>query len=370
MTKNTFRCQPSRTITNCQGASIMTILQGERRTAYKLRMTPPESGINLEQTQKENSMQNKTKIAKTRLSLISLLMTALSAGWAGLASGAGSLATPTLSGVDATKTTIDLSVAAGSTGCAAGFSLHWQTSASYQANGNVFGSSGDGEYCAASFSGVPGYNQGGGTTYSLAAYAGTVIRIGDILLDQGASASDGCDANLQCNTTYVVRAFCHAVPKGLKKSDFSSVIALSTKPCVSESACTLSQGYWKTHSKSGPASEKNIIDGVWDGTYISTWPVDGLVLGNLYYNEQELVNILNTTGRRGNGLPALAHQLIAVKLDEARGTILPEGIVLAVTQADQMIGNLVPGVDSLPSSMTSGLTTILDNFIQDNHCTE
>lgn len=312
------------------------------------------------------SDREKRKSVKATLEHISMPLVMLWSGWA----AAGNLTVPTLSSGDSTKTTIDLFVTAGSTGCAAGFSLHWQTSASYQANGNLFGSAGDGEYCAASFSGVPGYNQGGGTTYSLAPYARTVIRIGDILLDQGASAAAGCDANLQCNTTYVVRSFCHAVPRGLKKSDFSGVIALTTKPCIAESACTLSQGYWKTHSSSGPASEKNIINGVWDGTYISTWPVDGLFLGNHYYSEHELVNILNTNGRRGNGLPALAHQLIAVKLDEARGTILPGEIASAVALADEMIGNLVPGVDSLPSSTTSNLTTILDNFIQNNHCTE
>jgi len=298
-----------------------------------------------------------------------LTVTAITAFNSALGAGmTGSLAAPILSGVDSSKTTIDVRVTSGITGCAAGFSIHWQTLESYQSNGNLFGSTGDGFYCPASFSGVPGYNQGGGTSYTLAPNTSTVIRLGDILLDQGASTS--CDTNLVCNTTYVVRAFCHAVPKGLKKSEFSQVVSVTTDPCVQESACTLSQGFWKTHSRFGPASEKNIIDGVWDGTYISRWPITGLYLGNRYYEEAELVNILNTTGRRGNGLPALAHQLIAVKLDEANGTILPPEIVSAVAQADAMIGFLTVGIDSLPSSMTSGLTTILDNFIQANHCVE
>lgn len=285
---------------------------------------------------------------------------------AAFAAVTGSLTPLQLSSTAATPASIDVITTAGATGCPAGFSLQWMALPDYEANGNLFGASGDAGYCAASFSGVPGYNQGGGTRYSLSANESVVLRIGDIILDQGASTN--CTSELQCGTTYVFRAFCHAVPKGLKKSPLSAEARFSTKSCIQESVCTLSQGFWKTHSKLGPASKKNLVDGIWDGTYISEYSVDGVYLGNNFYDEVTLVNILNTQGTRGNGLPALAHQLIAVKLDVARGTILPPEISAIVAQADFMIGNLVPGVDSLPSSVTSPLTTALDNFIQENHC--
>lgn len=276
-----------------------------------------------------------------------------------------SLPTPSLSTSGSTLSSIDLVFTAGgsSGGAPAGFSLQWM-----DAEGFVgFPSNTDGVdgLCKASLSGVPGYNQGGGTRYSLDPYQSVVIRIGDILLDQGASSN--CSEVLQCGKTYVFRAFSHNVPKGLKKSDYSVNFQASTQPCAPQDMCTLSQGYWKTHSKYGPASEKNIVAGIWDGTYISMYPVEGVYLGNNFYDERALVNIFNTVGTRGNGLPALAHQLIAIKLNMARGTDTTE-IANTILAADQLIGNRIPGIDSISSSITSPLTTILDNFIQENHC--
>jgi hypothetical protein len=56
--------------------------------------------------------------------------------------------------------------------------------------------------------------------------------------------------------------------------------------------CTFTQGYWENH----PAA----------------WPVDSLVLGDHEYTQAELLQILDQPVA-GNGLIALAHQLIAAK---------------------------------------------------------
>src|SRR5438045_1353979 len=62
--------------------------------------------------------------------------------------------------------------------------------------------------------------------------------------------------------------------------------------------CTLTQGYWKNHP--------------------DAWPVSSLKLGSVTYTKVELIVILKTPVR-GNGLVALAHQLIAAKLNLAAG---------------------------------------------------
>lgn len=83
--------------------------------------------------------------------------------------------------------------------------------------------------------------------------------------------------------------------------------------------CVLGQGYWKNHP--------------------DQWPVTQLQLGNVTYNQQQLLSILNQPVR-GNGLVSLAYQEIAAKLNIATGA---DGscIQSTLTAADALIGNLV-----------------------------
>ena len=83
--------------------------------------------------------------------------------------------------------------------------------------------------------------------------------------------------------------------------------------------CVFSQGYWKNHP--------------------DQWPVTQLQLGNVTYNQQELLSILHQPVN-GNGLISLAYQEIAAKLNIANGA---DGSCIEQTlaAADALIGDLV-----------------------------
>lgn len=117
--------------------------------------------------------------------------------------------------------------------------------------------------------------------------------------------------------------------------------------------CTFTMGYWKNNP--------------------NAWPVPNHMLGNVSYGPEELLAILGQPVE-GNGLVALAHQLIAAKLNIAFGAE-SDAIDEVLYAADQMVGNrIVPpiGEGSLPPSSTSSLTAQLDAFnrgdVGPGHC--
>jgi CSLREA domain-containing protein len=124
--------------------------------------------------------------------------------------------------------------------------------------------------------------------------------------------------------------------------------ATSTPTVTPPSGCVLPPGYWKNH----PAQ----------------WPLDHLQLGNVSYNQQQLLSILNLPVR-GNGLVSLAYQEIAAKLNIAGGA---DGSCVQQTlaAADALIGNLViPPVGSgflRPSSYQR----MLDLYNQGSLCVQ
>jgi hypothetical protein len=103
------------------------------------------------------------------------------------------------------------------------------------------------------------------------------------------------------------------------------------------------QGYWKNHA--------------------DAWPVSSLTLGGITYTKAQLLTIFNTPVK-GNGAIALAHQLIAAKLNAASGATVSPAVALSISQADALLattGNLLSG-GSLSTSATSSLTEKLDAF--------
>jgi hypothetical protein len=103
--------------------------------------------------------------------------------------------------------------------------------------------------------------------------------------------------------------------------------------------------------------------------------VTSLILGTVTYTDAQLLAILDTPAQ-GNGLVALAHQLIAAKLNIANGA---PGDVVSVTigNADALINVLVIppiGDDYLPPGQTSDLTETLTQYnegtIGPGHCTD
>jgi hypothetical protein len=265
----------------------------------------------------------------------------------GVQDGKAKMSTPEISCGPATQTSIIINVKAGATGAPAGFSLQWMTAADYAANGNQWYLSDDLRLCKASFSGNANLSR-----YNLGPNESVAVSIGEFLFDNGASTN--CDGALVCGTEYVFRAFAHA-NSSLMRSDFTSNLNCSTSSCGHGETCTLTQGYWKTH---GPIPTGN-------NSY--DWPQsvkdNGLTLGTVTYTAEQLLAILNTSAS-GNGLIALAHQLIAAKLNVANGAD-PTDADAAIAAADALIGGLVippVGSGSLPNSATGSLITSLTNY--------
>jgi hypothetical protein len=131
-----------------------------------------------------------------------------------------------------------------------------------------------------------------------------------------------------------------------------------------DNACTFTQGYYKNH-------EEAVL------SILQARTASGkLKLGTNEYTAQQLDAILHTPVR-GNGLIALAHQLIAAKLNFLKNgaSCTPDSIEQAFASADALIGNrLIPphGSGSLSTSQTNNLTGILDAFNNGNsgvrHC--
>jgi hypothetical protein len=256
------------------------------------------------------------------------------------------LDTPTINCGTSTQVSIYIEVCAGATtGAPAGFSVQWMTADDYAANGNMWYASDDPRLCKASFSG-----NANGSRYNLDANECVTVNIGELLFDNGASTN--CGDALECGTDYVFRVFAHATSTFLR-SDFTTNLTCYTLGCGREEGCTLTQGYWKTHGPEGCVTGNNTND----------WPVTSLTLGTVYYTDLQLCSILNTPAG-GNGLIALAHQLIATKFNVANGADDTD-VAASIAAADALIGSLVVppvGSGSLAPSATSALVTALANY--------
>jgi hypothetical protein len=133
-------------------------------------------------------------------------------------------------------------------------------------------------------------------------------------------------------------------------------------PC---GGCTLTPGYWKTHSKDGPAP------------YDDTWAMlpDGedtffFLSGQTWYQ------VMWTAPSGGNAYYILAHAYIAAELNILNGaTTIPE-VSTALTWAEDFFNLYSPG-DVLSKSLRNeaiSYASILDNYnkglIGPGHCTE
>lgn len=230
---------------------------------------------------------------------------------------------------------ITLSIGAGATGAPAGFSIMWMKQSDLDALGGVWPSDTT-MFCEASYSGVPGCSG-----FNIPPNGSVQVTISDDLPDL-CGISSTCAMPLECATAYAFRLFAHANSNN-SKGPFTIGGPCSTGPCGSDSGCTLTQGYWKNH--------------------LDAWPVNSLTLGTVNYDQGSL-SLIFSQQVSGNGLVSLAHQLIAAKLNIAKGA---DGSALgtAIADADTLIGNLVVppvGAGSLSPGSTSALTTALDNW--------
>jgi hypothetical protein len=129
----------------------------------------------------------------------------------------------------------------------------------------------------------------------------------------------------------------------------SGTPTVTPTPTATPGGCVRTQGFWKNHPEQ--------------------WPVTELQLGNVTYNQQQLLDILHEPVR-GNGLLILAHQLIAAKLNIAAGAD-PSCIEGTIAEADALIGDLVIppiGDGHLLPRDAAHLAGILGDFNEGDMC--
>jgi hypothetical protein len=126
-----------------------------------------------------------------------------------------------------------------------------------------------------------------------------------------------------------------------------------TPSCKIGGACALTLGAYRNHFDS----------------LVLNFPPGGLTLGTQFYTNTQLSAILQNTAVGGNGLIALAHQLITAQLNLYYGALPPQPFASQVTQAvlaaNTLIGNLVIppiGTGFLSPSVTGDLTNQLDAY--------
>ncbi|HLP79743.1 MAG TPA: hypothetical protein VK158_03865 [Acidobacteriota bacterium] len=131
--------------------------------------------------------------------------------------------------------------------------------------------------------------------------------------------------------------------------------------------CTLTQGYWKTHSLAGKAP------------YDDNWKNVGPLEHNtkFYLSGQTWLQVFNTPVA-GNAYYQLAHQYMAAKLNVMNGASAPASVTNAITQAEALFAAKTPAqVKAMKGSQTAQWVTlagILGSFnegaIGPGHCSE
>ncbi len=245
---------------------------------------------------------------------------------------------------------IHLDVFAGASGAPNGFTIEWMTAADFAALGDWPTDLTNPALHSAIYLGTPTLNTvDGATTFQLGSGASGTVEIGDIFDETGVTSTNRDE--IPAGTEYVFRVRANgdgALLKGgaglYTPSTYSPTHHCHTKPHDDHDECVHSQGYWKNHT--------------------SAWPVSSLRLGNIIYSKTQLIAIFGQPAS-GNGLISLAHQLMATKLNQAAGAILPALISNVIATADALSGTkIVPpiGTGFLAPRVTSHLTDDLEEY--------
>jgi len=225
---------------------------------------------------------------------------------------------------------IELNVCAGPTGALAGLTIQWKTKEQHDLTGWD-----DTGLCELSLSGQPSLQHPGKSAWELDPNECETILIGDINFDETGVSGGGCGLDpLEQLTTYVFRWFAHA-GRGMGRSDWGGKLECTTGP-----KCTQTFGYWMNNGGPDPGGTAN-CSGV-PSAPSPLWPesvmLTGMPLGNLNYGAGQLCTILWTPAA-GRGHRALAHQLIAARLNLGAGSRSCPALEAALACADAFIGN-------------------------------
>lgn len=181
------------------------------------------------------------------------------------------------------------------------------------------------------------------------------------LQDVNGNGSDDIDSDFDF---FEGKTAVFAVTSMSQTFDFDAGFKLiSTNEEEPESGCTLTQGYWKTHSKYGPAP------------YDPTWGLQGedtpfFLSGKTWYE------VMWTPPSGGNAYYSLAHQYIAAQLNFLNGASSTPEVTDAINAATTLFNTYTPAQwSSLPKSVKNqfkSLANILDQYnngiIGPGHC--
>jgi hypothetical protein len=131
-------------------------------------------------------------------------------------------------------------------------------------------------------------------------------------------------------------------------------------PC--EQGCTLTPGYWKTHSAYGPAP----YDDIWASTGEDA---------TFFLSGQSYYEVLWTPPRRGNPYYILAHAYIAAELNQLNGASIPDDVLSAFDEATALFETYTPDQVGRPLRATFlSIAETLDDYnnglIGPGHCSE
>ena len=266
---------------------------------------------------------------------------------ASVARAADPLDVPHVATLETGSVLADVAITAGSTGAPAGFTVQWMKASDFDALGGWPVDESSRALNVASFLGVPTLNTIDGTvSFMLSPYETATIQLGDLFDETGVLTIRGAH-ELESGTTYVyrVRANGSDDPTApFSPSDYGADSRFDTSPHSDVEDCVHSAGHWRSHSEK--------------------WPVSSLRLGSVVYTKAQLLNILDRSAQ-GNGLVSLVHELVAAKLNLLAGAQASPSLLLAVQQADALIGSLVVppyGNGFLNPEHTNALTDDLEHF--------
>ena len=124
-------------------------------------------------------------------------------------------------------------------------------------------------------------------------------------------------------------------------------------PCVG--GCTLTPGYWKTHSSFGPAP------------YDDTWAQIG-ENASFFYSGKSYYDVLWTSSAGGNAYYILARAYIAAELNELNGASVPDDVATAFAAATALFDNpahtpaYVGGLKGSARATWVNLAYVLDRY--------
>jgi hypothetical protein len=251
---------------------------------------------------------------------------------------AAQLDAPSIEFVDADRSSIVMTITAGTSGAPSGFTVEWMKRSDYEA----IGWPSDPDHPALTrceFTGTPTLTTTSGVAgFNLDPSVDVRVEVGDFF-DETGVYTDYLD-ELPIQSEYAFRVFARPTD-GMTQSDPSATLQASTDD--REHDCIFSQGFWKNHPE--------------------LWPIASMQLGSNVYTASQLLDIFHEPAR-GNGLVFLSHQLIAAKLNIGNGAD-PAPIQSVIDAADILIGSkVVPPIGSgyVKPRNASALTEELDRF--------